>query len=136
MYGSAQKYSILIVEDEVSLRHALRDKFVREGFVVFDAKDGQVGLSVALKEKPDLILLDMMMPKMDGMTMLGSLRQSCEWGQSAPVLLLTNLGSDDKVAMKEITEDSCAQYLVKSNWPMSELVQKVRDTIADASTKQ
>lgn len=129
MTSNLQKHRILIVEDEISLRQALRDKFVREGFEVFEARDGEVGLSQALREQPDLILLDMMMPKMDGKTMLNLLRLNNEWSKQVPVLLLTNLGSDDRRVMKDITEDPHAEYLVKSNWPMSELVEKVRDTI-------
>lgn len=129
MTTELHKHTILIVEDEVSLRHALRDKFVREGFIVLDAKDGELGLALALKEEPELILLDMMMPKMDGMAMLTALRAASSWGSQVSVLLLTNLGSDDKLAMKEITEDPHAQYLVKSNWPLGKLVEKVRETV-------
>ncbi|MEK7201463.1 MAG: response regulator, partial [Patescibacteria group bacterium] len=90
---------------------------------------GELGLALAIKEEPELILLDMMMPKMDGMTMLTALRLTGAWGNTVPVLLLTNLGSDDKLAMKEITEDPHAQYLVKSNWPLGKLVEKVRETV-------
>jgi len=129
MISELHKHTILIVEDEASLRHALRDKFTREGYIVLDAKDGELGLALAIKEEPELILLDMMMPKMDGMTMLTALRLTGSWGNTVPVLLLTNLGSDDKLAMKEITEDPRAQYLVKSNWPLGKLVEKVRETV-------
>lgn len=129
MNSEFHKHTILIVEDEVSLRLALRDKFMREGFIVLDAKDGELGLALALKEEPELILLDMMMPKMDGMAMLLKLRTTGSWGSMVPVLLLTNLGSDDKLTMKEITEDPHAQYLVKSNWPLGKLVEKVRETV-------
>ncbi|MFA5877167.1 MAG: response regulator [Candidatus Paceibacterota bacterium] len=122
--------TILIVEDEISLRNALRDKFTREGFIVFDAKDGEIGLAVGIREQPQLILLDLMMPKMDGMTMLHKLRSENEWGKSVPVILLTNLGADDKTIMKEIEEDTRAYYLVKSNWSMDQMVEKVKETIA------
>lgn len=122
--------TILIVEDEISLRNALRDKFTREGFLVFDAKDGEIGLAIAIREQPQLILLDIMMPKMDGMTMLHKLRSENEWGKSVPIILLTNLGADDKMIMKEIEEDTSAYYLVKSNWSMDQMVEKVKETIA------
>lgn len=130
MITDIPKSRLLIVEDEVSLRRALRDKFTREGFVVFEARDGEMGLAQALHEIPDIILLDMMMPKMDGRNMLNLLRLENDWSKTVPVLLLTNLGSDDRMVMKEIAEDPHTQYLVKSNWPMRELVEKVRETLA------
>ena len=123
------KPKILIIEDEASLRHALQEKFAREGFTVFDAKDGEAGLAIAFQERPELILLDMMMPKMDGMTMLHKLRSENEWGKHLPVLLLTNLGSDNRMVMKEIFDDVSAHYLVKSNWSIKQIVEKAREMI-------
>jgi two-component system response regulator MprA len=128
--ATSGKPSILIIEDEISLRGALRDKFVREGFTVFDAKDGESGLAIALREQPQVILLDMMMPKMDGMTMLNMLRSKNEWSKHVPVLLLTNLGADDKTIMKKILDDAAAHYLVKSNWTIDQIVAKVREMSA------
>jgi len=130
MSNEPQKSKILIVEDEASLRRALCDKFIREDFEVFEAKDGEVGLLVATKEKPDIILLDMMMPKMDGITMLHHLRTVGTWGLTVPVLLLTNVSSDDKRMLKEVSEDISSHYLVKSDWPISKLVIRVREAIA------
>ncbi len=132
MSVAVSKHSILIVEDEASLRTALCEKFVREGFTVLEAKDGEAGLTLALTKQPDLILLDMMMPKIDGMTMLHALRAKNEWGKHVPVLLLTNLGADDKTRMNEISNDAAAFYLVKSNWSITKIVQRVREAIAQA----
>ena len=84
---------ILIVEDEASLRKALVEKFQREGFETFLAFDGVEGLDQAERIQPDLILLDIIMPKMDGMTMLKKLRESGDWGKQVPVIILTNLSS-------------------------------------------
>src|SRR3989344_1881 len=130
MTSNTSPFSILIVEDELSLRSALRDKFIREGFIVFDTKDGEAGLESALTEWPQLILLDIMMPKMDGITMLAMLRSTNEWGRQVPVFLLTNLGDDYKTVMKEIAKDSRTHYLVKSNWSIDQIVGKVRETIS------
>lgn len=127
--------TILIVEDEASLRSALCDKFAREGFLVFDAKDGEAGLEVAAHAQPDIILLDMMMPKMDGVTMLRQLRLQNEWGMRVPVLLLTNVSSDDKRMLKEVVDDGSVHYLVKSDWSIGKLVQRVRDTIAESQSE-
>ncbi|MEJ0021656.1 MAG: response regulator [Candidatus Doudnabacteria bacterium] len=121
---------ILIVEDEMSQRKALVDKFTREGFQVVSARDGEEGLSTALKEKPDLILLDIVMPKMDGMTMLKKLRQENEWSKTVPVIMLTNLSADDDKIMKGVTEDLPSYYLVKSNWAINDVVEKVKDRLS------
>ena len=124
------KNSILIVEDEASLRGALVDKFTREDFTVYGAKDGEAGLAMALAHQPDVILLDMMMPKMDGISMLRQLRLKNEYGKRVPVLLLTNVSSDDKRMLKEVAEDGLVNYLVKSDWSISMLVKRVRAAIA------
>ena len=124
-----KQFTILIVEDEISLRNALRDKFLRKGFLVLEAKDGEEGLSVALKNKPDLILLDIIMPKMDGMMMLKKLRQENKWGGDVPVMLLSNLGGDDEKMMVEIGKDRLVDYLVKSNWSLDEVVKKVKEKL-------
>jgi len=88
---------LLIAEDEPSLRYILRDKLSNIGFTVFEAADGEEGLAVAMKEHPDLILLDLVMPKMDGISMLKKLRES-DWGKSVKVLVLTNLDETGKIS--------------------------------------
>lgn len=70
---------ILIVEDEIPMLKALVDKFSRAGFETLEAKNGIEGLAVALKEHPDLVLLDLVMPKMDGVKMMEKLRED-SWG--------------------------------------------------------
>jgi DNA-binding response OmpR family regulator len=124
------KKTILIVEDEVSLRSALSDKFSREGFSVLEARDGEVGLDIAIKKEPEIILLDVIMPKMDGMTMLKNLREKGGWGRNVPIILLSNLGADDEKMMKEISNDKLAFYLVKSDWSLNDIVKQVKDKIS------
>ena len=120
------KKTILVVEDEISLLNALRDKLTREHFAVLEAKNGEEGLEVALREHPDLILLDIVMPKMDGMTVLRKLREDL-WGKSAKVIILTNLS--DKEKMAEALEQKLHKYLVKSDWKIEEVVAKVREQL-------
>ena len=120
------KKKILIVEDEISLLNALRDKLTHENFAVLEAKNGEEGLAVALREHPDLILLDIVMPKMDGMTMLRKLREDL-WGKSAKVIILTNLS--DKEKMAEALEQKLHKYLVKSDWKIEDVVAKVREQL-------
>ena len=119
---------ILIVEDEQDIREALVDKLTREGFETLEAKDGVEGLESALKEHPDLILLDIVMPKMDGMTMMKKLRED-QWGGSVPIILLTNLSATDEKIIKGMVEDEPAYYLVKSDWKIKDVVQKVKETL-------
>src|SRR3989338_8177678 len=88
--NSSMEKTILIVEDEKPLRDALQHTFEAEGFEVMTAGDGRAGLTKALEKKPDLILLDIVMPKMNGTTMLSELRQNI-WGRGAKVIVLTNL---------------------------------------------
>lgn len=118
------------VEDDASLRNVLRDKLDHEGFHVLEAKDGEEGLAMALSEHPDLILLDIIMPKMDGMTMMKKLREANEWGKSVPIILLTNLSADDDKINKAITENEPAYYLVKANYAIGDLVEKIKERLS------
>lgn len=119
---------ILIVEDEAPLRNAVTDILTFEGFTVFQAKNGQEGLDIALKEHPDLILLDLMMPVMDGLTMLEKLRQDQEFGKGAAVILLTNINDPEKVA--QATEAGSYDFLVKSDWNIEDVVKKIKGRLA------
>ncbi|OGZ07870.1 MAG: hypothetical protein A3C93_04220 [Candidatus Lloydbacteria bacterium RIFCSPHIGHO2_02_FULL_54_17] len=115
---------VLIVEDETPLRNAVGDILSFEGFTVFQARNGQEGLDIALKEHPDLILLDLMMPVMDGLTMLGKLRQDPDWGKDASVILLTNINDPEKIA--QATEAGTYDFLVKSDWNIEDVVKKIK----------
>jgi DNA-binding response OmpR family regulator len=117
---------ILIIEDERSLRKVLKDKIIQEGLEALEAGDGEEGLKIALAEKPALILLDIIMPKMDGIDMLRRLRLD-DWGKTVPVLVLTNLDSESKVeaAMAAHTFD----YLIKSDLSIEEVVKKIKDKL-------
>ena len=117
------------VEDDASLRQVLHDKLSLEGFKVLEAKDGEEGLTIALREQPDLILLDILMPKMDGITMMKKLRSANEWGKKVPIILLTNLDGHDEKINQAIAEDEPAYFVVKSNLSISDLVEKVRERL-------
>ena len=119
---------LLIIEDENLMLKPLVDKFSSEGFEVILAKNGETGLDKALTEKPDLILLDIILPKKDGMTMMRELRASNSWGKNVPIILLTNLNADDRI-MKGVTKDEPAYYLVKTDWTLDQVVEKVKDRL-------
>ncbi len=117
---------VLIIEDESALLEVLADKFRRESFVVFTSSDGEEGLRNALKHKPDIVVLDIVMPSMDGLTMLKKLRED-KWGNNVPVLILSNLSDPEQI--NEATGRGRVEYLVKSNWGLDDVVLKVQQTL-------
>lgn len=119
--------SILIIDDDSSVRTPLVDSFTREGFNILEAFDGASGLEAALAKHPEIILLDLLMPVMDGMTMLKKLRQDA-WGKDARVIILTN--DDSLEPMADALGAQAFDYLVKSNWKMSAVVAKVKQRLA------
>jgi len=121
-----KKHTILVVDDDVPLLKAVCGKLEREGFQVFEAKNGQEGLDLALSNHPDLILLDIIMPVMDGMSMFEKLRQDA-WGKNAKVIVLTNLSDNTKLA--EALELKSYGYLVKIDWKIEDVVAKIKETL-------
>ncbi len=119
--------SILVIEDEKSLLKTLTRKFESEGFFVRGAVNGKEGLSMALEFHPDLILLDIIMPEMDGITMLKKLRED-EWGKDVSVMILSNLSDDSKIMTA--LENNTFDYLIKVNWSLDDLVKKVKEKLA------
>lgn len=121
------KKKILLVEDELAYVQLLRDKLA-PFYTVIDADNGMVGLGIAKKEQPDLIILDIRMPVMDGMTMLSELRKDAKYGAKANVILLTNLEVNDQV-ISQVTTDLPTYYFVKSDLTLDELLAKIRELI-------
>jgi DNA-binding response OmpR family regulator len=111
---------ILIIEDETPMRTALADVLAGEGYRTLTAADGEIGLRKAVTEKPDLILLDVMMPKLDGFAVCAELRRL---GHATPVLMLTAKGQiEDRVNGLDAGADD---YLVKP-FSTEELLARVR----------
>src|SRR6266446_6254748 len=111
---------ILIIEDELPMRTALQDVLAAEGYRVLTAADGEVGLQRALQKKPDLILLDIMMPKLDGYAVCAELRRL---SNPVPILMLTAKGQvEDRVTGLDAGADD---YLVKP-FSTEELLARVR----------
>lgn len=129
------KKTILTVEDDPSILKGIVDKLTLEGFVVLQAHNGEEGLMMALSKHPDLILLDIMMPKMDGLTMMKQLRAKDAWGKTVPIILLSNLSPDDERINKSITEDTPAYYLMKPNWSMDDVAAKVKERLNIPSSR-
>ena len=118
---------ILIVEDELAMRTALRDVIEGEGYRVLTAPDGESGLQRAVEEKPDLILLDIMMPRLDGYAVCAALRRR---GDAVPILMLTAKGQvEDRITGLDTGADD---YLVKP-FSTEELLARVRALLRRAA---
>ncbi|MCX6721266.1 MAG: response regulator [Candidatus Staskawiczbacteria bacterium] len=122
----SENKKILVVEDDSVLRNTIIDKLTSEGFEALGAKNGQEGLDLALQAHPDLILVDILMPVMDGMEMTTKLRED-EWGKDANIIVLTNLNDEKRIA--DFLEQGTYDYLVKSNWSLDEVVKKVKEKL-------
>jgi DNA-binding response OmpR family regulator len=116
---------VLIVEDEKMLSDALAFKLTASGFIVFTAENGEIGLETAVAQKPDIILLDLIMPIMDGKTMLRKLREFPQF-KTIPVVVLTNAG-DVHSMMETRTYYNANEFLIKSNITPDQIVKKIRD---------
>ena len=121
-----KKTILLIVEDDIALMKALCGKFNREGFDVLEAKNGKEGLEIAIKNNPALILLDIVMPVMDGITMLKKLREDKK-GKDIPVIILTNLA--DAEYNPGLADKDVSDYLVKTDWSLEDIVKKVEERL-------
>ena len=127
---SGEKYpnKILIVEDEAVMLKTLVDNLSAEGFGhIIQARNGEEGLILAINEKPDLVILDIIMPKMNGMMMLKELRQN-PVGKDMKVILLTNLIADDPIT-KGVVANEPSYYLVKTEHSIEDIVEKVKTTL-------
>lgn len=122
------KKKILIVEDEEAIQKAISEAFANQDFIILTANDGEEGLSISLKEHPDLILLDILMPKMDGMAMFQKLRLD-EWGKTVPVIILTNVSPNSSSVINSVIQTAPAYYFVKSDVKLEGIVDKVKEVL-------
>ena len=117
---------LLIVEDDEVLQKALRSYLVTENFEVSCALDGEEGVSMAFAEKPDLILLDIVLPKKDGYQVLQEVKANKETA-NIPIVLLTNLGSISDV--ERALEMGATTYLVKADYKLEEVTAKIKEIL-------
>jgi len=117
---------ILIVEDEAALNQALMEFLIEERFKVLSAQDGERGLEMAQQEMPDLILLDVILPKKDGYEVLDAIKKN-EKTKKIPVIMLTNLESQEDIL--EALEKGATTYLVKSDYRLDDVVKKIKETL-------
>ena len=116
--------TVLIIEDDQILLRMLEGALTKRGFTVLEAKNGFDGIRVLDTHTPTLILLDIHMPQMDGLTMLERIRAG---GKHIPVLMLTNLNDPDFIA--RAAELGVVEYLIKSEWEIDDIVKKVAERL-------
>lgn len=117
---------ILFIEDESTLQKTLGTVLTKEGYQVVSALDGEIGFRMAKKEKPDLILLDLILPKMNGFDVLKSIKAE-ETIKEIPIIVLTNLESMEDI--QKALDLGAATYLVKANYSLEEVLEKINKTI-------
>lgn len=115
--------TILFIEDEQALQKTMGDRLSQEGYEVISALDGEIGLKLAGEKRPDLILLDLILPKIQGLEVLEKLKAGKET-KEIPVVVLTNLEEMEKV--DKALELGATTYLVKANYSLEEVVEKVK----------
>jgi len=124
---------ILIIEDDKFLRELIIQKLGKEGFEVAEAPEGEDGLVKMKEEKPDLVLLDLILPGIDGFEVLHRAKEDSEL-KDVPVIILSNLGQKDDV--QKGVDLGAADYLIKAHFTPGEIVEKVKATLAGKGAKQ
>ena len=117
---------ILFIEDESALQETFKDFLDQEGYQMVSALDGEIGLRLAKTEKPDLILLDLILPKMEGFEVLEELKKE-EETKDIPVIVLTHLEEMEDV--QRAIELGARDYLVKANYSLKEVVEKIKKAL-------
>jgi len=117
-----------VVEDDIAISQMYRLKFEAEGFEVETAENGRVGLEMLESFKPDILLLDLMMPEMNGDEMLTQLRKK-SWGKDIVVIILTNLGEEE--APKSLKELRVHSFIVKAEMTPKQVAEKVKQALSE-----
>lgn len=122
-----ERNKILIVEDEITLLTILKDKFSLEGFRVLATQSGEKAYELTKEEKPDLILTDLIMYPLDGISLIRKIRDSGEWGRKVPCVILSNEKRDDLKV--EISELNISKYINKADIPIDMVVEQVKELL-------
>lgn len=118
--------TILIIEDEPTLQKTMSLALTQEGYDVKNALDGEIGLKLARELKPDLILLDLILPKVDGFEALEDLKNN-DITKEIPIIVLTNLESTQEIERALVM--GATTYLVKANYDLKDIIEKIKETL-------
>jgi len=117
---------ILVVEDDKFLRELMAQKLIKEGFKISEAVDGEEGLKKIKDKKPGLVLLDLILPGMDGFEVLAKMKEDPETSQT-PVIILSNLGQREDV--ERGLKLGATDYLIKAHFTPGEIIEKIKNII-------
>jgi CheY-like chemotaxis protein len=120
------KKKVLIVEDDIFVAEVYSTKLLEMGHEIQIARNGQEGLAILEKSVPDLILLDIIMPIMDGIEMLAEVKKKDEW-KNIPIILLTNIG--EKESIQKVKSLGVEDYLIKSHFTPAEVIEKINNIL-------
>lgn len=120
--------NILFIEDEAALQKTFGDFLTAKGYGVISALDGELGVKLAEEKKPDLIVLDLVLPKMHGLEVLRSLKEN-DVTKDIPVIILTNLEGINEV--EKALELGATTYLVKAQYSLEEVIEKIKKTLGE-----
>jgi OmpR family response regulator RpaB len=127
LFSKKTNGTILIAEDEPSLRRVLSKKLISMDYKVIEAADGEEAIDIAFKEKPDLIILDELMPKVTGTGVIKRLRKDENWGKDVPVFILTNI--DEGTNTYDQVKDLANKYYIKSDTPLNTILEAITETL-------
>lgn len=117
---------ILIIEDDKFLRELISKKLTKEGFEILEAMDGEEGLRKAKEEKPNLVLLDLILPGIDGFEVLARIKEDTKVS-NIPIIILSNLGQRDDI--ERGMKLGAVDYLIKAHFTPSEIIEKVKTVL-------
>jgi DNA-binding response OmpR family regulator len=117
---------ILFIEDEFALQKTFREILTKEGYEMISALDGETGLKLAKERKPDLILLDLVLPQLHGFDVLRALKEDQET-KNIPIIILTNL--EGIADIDKAIELGATTYLVKAQYTLEEVLEKIRKAL-------
>ena len=121
-----EKIKIVLVEDDEILSKVVEEELSSKGFGVLKAMDGEAGLEMIKSEKPDLVLLDLVLPKLNGIEVLKKLRED-EFGKNVPVIILSVVSDMDKVA--DAMEGGVYTYLIKDKMNIGDLAGRIKEEL-------
>ncbi len=134
MVPNANGKHVLIVEDEETYAKSTSERMTHEGYKVTVCYDGEAGLQSALADHPDIILLDLNLPKITGMNVINRLRHD-PWGENVPVIILTNLNPSDEL-MTGVLMNQPSYYLLKDQTTLNDMAEKVKGILQQTPVEE